>query len=110
MGQVFYACAYDVDARTCCVIDADKFNANCYAHSGAVLSMHYLLRQKPYRIMWGGIYVSLDDNLDLFSRTEDLLGISTYTTFEYFENSLSEYQSRTFHEKVSCMKQPRLTY
>jgi hypothetical protein len=57
MGQIFYATAYDIDAKTCCVMDADKFHANCYAHSDAVCSVHYLLRQKPYRVMWGGYSV-----------------------------------------------------
>ena len=79
MGQIFYACAYDIDTKTCCVYDADKFHANCYGCCGTVFSMHYLLRQKAYRIMWGGGYVFLWDNLKKFSRTEDLLGMSTYS-------------------------------
>ena len=52
MGQIFHACAYDIETKTCCVYDADKFHANCYSNCGTVFSMHYLLRQKPYRIMW----------------------------------------------------------
>ena len=56
MGQIFHACAYDIETKTRCIIDADKFHANCYAHSGTVLSMHYLLRQKPYHVMWKGDY------------------------------------------------------
>ena len=79
MGQIFHACAYDIDTKTCCVYDADKFHANCYSSCGTVLSMHYLLRQKAYRIMWGGEYVFLWDHLKKFSRTEDLLGMSTYS-------------------------------
>ena len=82
MGQIFNACAYDIDTRTCCVYDADKFHANCYSICGTVFSMHYLLRQKPYRIMWGGGYVTLWDNLKKFSRTEDLLGLSTYIDYD----------------------------
>jgi len=78
MGQIFHATAYDIDTKTCCVYNADKFHANCYSYSGAVFSMHYLLRKKPYRIMWGGAYVVLDNNLQFFSDIEDLLGISTY--------------------------------
>ena len=39
------------------------FHANCYSSCGTVLSMHYLLRQKAYRIMWGGGYVFLWDRL-----------------------------------------------
>ena len=85
MGQIFHACAYDIETKTCCVMDADKFHANCFAHSGAVRSIHYLLRQKPYRVMWGGDYVV--GGLTDFSRTEDLLGISTYCNcnYEYFK-------------------------
>jgi len=83
MGQIFHACAYDIETKTCCVIDADKFHANCFADSGAVLSIHYLLRQKPYRVMWGGNHVALD--LTDFTRTEDLLGISTYLNYENFD-------------------------
>ena len=30
MGQIFKACAYDIDTRTCCVIDADKFDEDGY--------------------------------------------------------------------------------
>ena len=78
MGQIFHATAYDIDTKTCCVCNADKFHANCYSYSGAVFSMHYLLRKKPYRIMWGGCHVVLDNNLQIFSHIDDLLGISTY--------------------------------
>ena len=93
MGQIFNACAYDIDAKTCCVYDADKFHANCYSFSGTVYSMHYLLRQKAYRIMWGGYEVFIFDHLKKFSRTEDLLGFSTYcdklnlTPEDYHRNS-----------------------
>jgi len=30
MGQIFYSSAYDIETKTCCVYDADKFHANCY--------------------------------------------------------------------------------
>jgi len=60
------------------MVDADKFHANCYSYSGAVMTMHYPLRQKPYRVMWSGNYVELDHDLKYFSRFEDLLGLSTY--------------------------------
>jgi len=89
MGQIFHACAYDIETKTRCVYDADKFHANCYAHSGAVFSIHYLLRNKPYHIMWGGNYVAIENNIagqniaDI-SRTEVLLGISTYMDYEDF--------------------------
>jgi len=42
MGQIFYACAYDTETRTCCMMNVDKFHANCHAESGAVLSIHYI--------------------------------------------------------------------
>ena len=96
MGQIFHACVYDIETRTCSVIDADKFHANCYAHSGAVFSTHYLLRQKPYRVMWGGGYVAIDNNLDCFSRNEDLLGISTYKNFESFDSESNDFDSKDY--------------
>ena len=86
MGQIFYACAYDIETKTCCVYDADKFHANCYSFSGAVYSMHYLLRKKPYRIMWGGQYVALENRIANFSRLEDLLGISTFMEYDEFND------------------------
>ena len=100
MGQIFHACAYDIETRTCCAIDADKFHANCYSFSGAVLSMHYLLRQKPYHIMWGGGYVVIDDNLKDISSTEILLGISTYEDYESFEYNNEDIQSKSYYDRV----------
>jgi hypothetical protein len=82
MGQIFYSCAYDIEDKICCVYAADKFHANCYSYSGSVSSVHYLLRKKPYRIMWGGHEVLDCDEPFEFSRTEDLLGLSTYLDFE----------------------------
>jgi hypothetical protein len=100
MGQIFYACAYDTETRTCCTMNVDKFHANCHAESGAVLSIHYLLRQKPYRVMWGGNYVAINDNLDNFSRTEDLLGISTYSNYEDFEMCNSDLENKSYYGKA----------
>ena len=100
MGQIFNACAYDIETKICCVLDADKFHANCYSYSGAVGSLHYLLRQKPYRIMWGGGYVALDDNIANFSRTEDLLGISTYKDYEDFKYNNDELENKSYYDKV----------
>ena len=110
MGQIFYACAYDTETKTCCVVDADKFQANCYAHSGAVHSMHYLLRQKPYRIMWGGDYIVIDDNLTAFSRTEDFLGISTYKGYESFEMNNKDLQSKSYYDKVKFIGEMRKSW
>ena len=102
MGQIFHACAYDIENKTCCVYDADKFHANCYAHSGVVRSIHYLLRQKPYHVMWGGGYVVIDDYLeDPSLRTEDLLGISTYEDYESFErNDEEDLQSKSYYDRI----------
>jgi len=99
MGQIFYSCAYDIDTKTCCVIDADKFNANCYAHNSTVCSMHYLLRQKPYRIMWGGNYVTIDDIIANYSSEEDLLGLSTYLNYnDVFESSYEDSHSKSYYD------------
>ena len=105
MGQIFHACAYDIDAKTCCVIEADKFHANCYAHSDAVLSVHYLLRNKPYHVMWGGEYVVIDDNLQDFSRDEELWGISTYEDYESFEDNNDDLQSKGYYDKVKLVEE-----
>jgi len=82
MGQIFYSCAYDTETRSCCVYDADKFHANCFSFSGSVFSIHYLLRQKTYRVMWGGHYVIDPEELSEFSKEEDLLGLSTFLSFD----------------------------
>ena len=54
MGEIFDAAVYDIKSMTCFRTDVDKLFANCYAYSGAVICIHYLLRQKPYRVIWGG--------------------------------------------------------
>ena len=100
MGQIFHACAYDIDTKTCCVYDADKFHANCYSICGTVFSMHYLLRQKPYRIMWGGVYVFFDENLEKFSRTEDLLGFSTFWKSLEMNVNSDEMKSKPHYDKI----------
>lgn len=100
MGQIFYACAYDIESKTCCVVNADKFYSNCYNYSGAVLSMHYLLRQKPYYVMWGGDYVVIDDHLEYFSRKQDLLGLSTYLTYYDFEQNNGVLEEYSYYDKI----------
>ena len=99
MGQIFHACAYDTETKTCCVLNADKFHANCYSSCGTVLSMHYLLRQKPYRIMWGGDYV-VDDSLEKISRTEDLLGIATYWDYFGFDIDEEGLRAKSYYDKI----------
>ncbi|GHV38192.1 hypothetical protein FACS1894187_16650 [Synergistales bacterium] len=100
MGQIFHACIYDIESMTCCCMDADKFHANCYSFSGAVASTHYLLRQKPYRVMWGGGYVVIDDNIADFSREEDLLGLSTYTDYEDIACNNENLQKKKWFDKA----------
>ena len=100
MGQIFYACAYDTGARECCTIAADKFHANCFSYSGAVHSTHYLLRKKPYHIMWGGDDIVSDDVLGIYSRQEDLLGISTYRDKEEFEINNDDLTDKSYCDKV----------
>ena len=105
MGQIFYACAYDTETRTCYVEDADKFHANCYSICRTVATVHYLLRQKPYRVMWGGVHVVLGDYLDEFSRTEDLLGISTYLDYENFEMNIKDIESKNYYDKIKFIEE-----
>jgi hypothetical protein len=62
--------------------------------------MHYLLRQKPYRVMWGGVYVASEDNITAFSRTEDFLGISTYLDYKNFERDNDDLQSKSYYDTV----------
>ena len=100
MGQSFNACAYDIENMRCCVIDADKFHANCYSYSGTVFCMHYLLRQKPYRMMWGGVYVVLWDKVQKFTREEDLYGLSTYLSYDDFHRNNEDLESRPYIDKV----------
>ena len=98
MGQTFYATAYDIETKTCCKIHADKFHANCYSFSGAVYSMHYLLRQKPHRIMWGGYYTVGD--LSKFSSEEDLLGLSIFLDDEDLGRNVKDTHDDNHREKA----------
>jgi len=101
MGQIFRSCAYDIETKTCCVYDADKFHANCYAHSGSVFSIHYLLRQKPYNIMWGGGYVVVKDNIkDFLKRPQDILGLSTYLTDYNFDMGNEDFVKQSYYKDV----------
>jgi len=102
MGQIFYSCAYDIENRTCCVYEADKFHANCYSMCGSVFSIHYLLRQKPYRIMWGGYNAIGGKELSKFSREEDLLGLSTYLKFKESDINDPEYDGCLDKVKFIC--------
>jgi len=98
MGEIFFACAYDVEAKTCCTVYADKFHANCYSFSNAVISMHYLLRQAPYHVLWGGDGI-VEDFSDISSK-ELLLGLSTYLGKGYFSLNSSNLKNEEAHDKV----------
>jgi len=100
MGQIFHACAFDTQTKTCCVMDADKFHANCYSYCGTVFSIHYLLRQKPYHVMWGGHHVVLDDNVTKFTREEDVLGLSTYLNYEDFEMNIEDLKEKDYYDVI----------
>jgi len=102
------ACAYDIENKICCVIDVDKFHANCYSYSGAVSSIHYLLRQAPYRVMWIGEYVRMENsekfykNISDFEKEEYLLGFSTIYNQEHFD---FDEQDESYNQKVSFITQ-----
>jgi len=105
MDQVFHAVAYDIKTKTRFTMDAGTFHANCYSYSSAVCAMHYLLRQKPYRIMWGGGNVTINSNIQHFAREEDLMGISTYTNLESFELNNENLHKEVFYDKVQRIEE-----
>jgi len=105
MGQIFHATAYDIDTKTRFTLNVDKFHANCYSYSRAICAIHYLLRQKPYRVMWGGGYVVIDDNLRYFAREEDLMGISTYEDLESFELNNDDLSQKVYFDKVKRIEE-----
>jgi len=110
MGQIFYSSAYDIETKTCCVYDADKFHANCYAHSGSVFAVHYLLRKKPYNVMWGGRYVILDDLVQEFLRPQDLLGLSTYLTYDDFKRNNKNLINKSYYKAVKSIGENNKTW
>jgi hypothetical protein len=81
-------------------MDADKFHANCYSFSGTVSVAHYLLRQKPWRVLWGGGYVVLDNVIADFTRTEDLLGLSTYLDYEDIAENNDDLEEKDWFDKA----------
>ena len=105
MGQIFNAVAYDTESKECWAMDADKFHANCYSYSGAVAGIHYLLRQKAYRVMWGGDYMVIDDNMGRATSEEDLMGLSVYLDFDDFERNNNNLAEKPYFEKVKRMDQ-----
>ena len=110
MGQIFWALAYDIEDREAVEMCADKFHANCYSYSGAVISMHYLLKKKPYRVMWLGDAMLDGYNLNEVSREEDLLGISiTYNKDYYIENN-PEWENQKYREKIEFIEENHSTW
>jgi hypothetical protein len=67
--------------------------------------MHYLLRQNPYNIMWGGGYVVINDHLEDISSEEILLGISTYECYESFLSNNSDLESKSYIDKVRFIEE-----
>jgi hypothetical protein len=104
MGQIFHAAAYDLETKTCCVMDADKFHANCYSYSGVVKSIHYLLRQKAYNVIWGGSEVVVDNYLENVTDNSVLLGLSTYENLEHFEMNDENLTERSYYDKVKFIE------
>lgn len=100
MGQIFSAIVYDTEDMVCSVEYADKFPANCYSFSTVVCIAHYLLRQRPYRVLWGGDYVTIDDNLKYFKTKEELLGISTYTNLDSFKRDDEDLKNKDYYEDL----------
>jgi hypothetical protein len=98
MGQIFYATVYDIDNLICSRTDSNKFHANCYSFSGSVATVHYLLRQKPYRVMWLGNYAV--EVIDDFSREEDLYGLSTGFSYEYMEDNIKDLENKSYFSKA----------
>ena len=49
--------------------------------------------------MWGGSYIDSDD-IEKFSRTEDLLGISTYNNYDNFEMDDDDIWSENCRDKI----------
>jgi hypothetical protein len=62
--------------------------------------MHYLLRQKPYNVMWGGRYVLIDDYVQEFPRPQDLLGLSTYLDYDDFKRNNEDLASKSYLKNV----------
>jgi len=85
MGQMYVAIGYDLNTREAVEMDAGKFCEGCHFNSEAVISMHYLLKKQPYRIMWLGSEALQGYNLNRLKRKEDLLGASVAFYKEYYE-------------------------
>jgi hypothetical protein len=105
MGQMFYSAAYNIEDKTCISFNVDKFHASCYSHSGNVAAVHYLLRQKPHRVMWIGDYVTVDDNFARFDLEEDIMGISTTFSYEWLEENIEDLKDKSYYDKILRLKE-----
>jgi len=100
MEQIFYACAYDPETMTRYVYDAGEFQENCYSFSEAVSALQYVLRQKPYHIIWGGNYIYDDYFFEEFSNSkEDLLALSVYMSYSKSELDTLRFSKKSNYDK-----------
>jgi len=108
MGQYFQPTAYDIETKTCCTINGYRFFSTCYNDSKEVRAMHYLLRQKPYRIMWCGDDVLSEHELQSFSTKEDLLALSAFRDdfewLEEYEKDNKVYRNKEHFDKLKQIK------
>jgi len=110
MGQIFYMTIYDPKTKECYFEHSDKFHANCYSCSRDVMIIHYLLRKKPYNVMWCGDYIAVYNNLNDFSSEVQLLGFSVTKTARDFKDN-NEYSPRSsFDNKVKFIDENHDTW
>ena len=107
---MFRAVAYDVDSREAASIFAGKFNENCYSDSEAVISMHYLLKKKPYRIRWLGNEMLIGFNLSQVTREEDLLGISVAFDKDDYVRNNPDWENQDYREKIDFIEENHSTW
>lgn len=103
MGQIFNVAVYDIENKKCFSEEVDKFHANCFSFSLAVCSTHYLLRKAPYRVMWCGGYVVLNDAITNFLEPDKLLGISVVEDLLDFQRNNSDLTSKPYYEQIKLM-------
>ena len=110
MGQMFCSIAYDIDSREAVSMCADKFHANCYSYSGNVISMHYTLKKKPYRVMWLGDRVLDGNYLNKVIQDIDLLGISVVFDKEDYVLNNSDWESGKYRQKIEFIEKNHSTW
>jgi hypothetical protein len=50
--------------------------------------------------MWGGEYVTMDDELDVLEREEDLLGLSTFLNYADFARNITDLREKPYYERA----------